>query len=62
LAQRAEGAAILLISEDLDEVLAISDRIIVVLEGEVMGEVSGADADVQKVGLLMTGVTETSAV
>ena len=57
LLQRREGAAILLISEDLDEVLQMSDRIIVLLEGEVMGEVSGAEADVQKVGLLMTGVT-----
>ena len=57
LLQRQEGAAILLISEDLDEVLQMSDRIIVLLEGEVMGEVSGADANVQKVGLLMTGVT-----
>ncbi len=57
LAQRADGAAILLISEDLDEVLAMSDRIIVLLEGEIMGEVDGKDADVQQVGLLMTGVT-----
>ena len=60
LVQRREGAAILLISEDLDEVLQMSDRIIVLLEGEVMGEVSGADADVQQVGLLMTGVTSSS--
>jgi len=57
LKQRMDGAAILLISEDLDEILQMSDRIIVLLEGEVMGEVSGVEADVQKVGLLMTGVT-----
>lgn len=49
---------ILLISEDLDEVLAMSDRVIVLLEGEITGEVDRADATVERVGLLMTGVTE----
>jgi len=58
LEQRSNGAAILLISEDLDEVMQLSDRIIVVLEGEIMGEVARADATVNGIGLLMTGVTE----
>ena len=58
LAQRAEGAAILLISEDLDEVMELSDRLIVLLEGEIMGEVRRTDFDVHGIGLLMTGVTE----
>ena len=57
LEQRSNGAAILLISEDLDEVLQLSDRVVVVLEGQVMGEVQRADATPQAVGLLMSGVT-----
>ncbi len=57
LEQRANGAAILLISEDLDEVMQLSDRIIVLLEGQVMGEVTRAEATVTEVGLLMSGVT-----
>jgi simple sugar transport system ATP-binding protein len=56
LEQRLNGAAILLISEDLDEVLELSDRIIVLLEGQIMGEVLRQDADPQSIGLLMSGV------
>ena len=56
LEQRRNGAAILLISEDLDEIMQLSDRIIVILEGEVMGEMTRADADVRSIGLLMSGV------
>ena len=58
LEQRARGAAILLISEDLDEVMQLSDRIIVLLEGEIMGEVSRDDFDVHRIGLLMSGVVD----
>jgi ABC-type uncharacterized transport system ATPase subunit len=61
LQQRAEGAAILLISEDLDEVMELSDRIIVLLEGEIMGEVARADFNVNDIGLLMSGVTSTAS-
>jgi simple sugar transport system ATP-binding protein len=60
LEQRAGGAAILLISEDLDEVMQLSDRIVVLLEGEVMGELARADATVNELGLLMSGVTASS--
>jgi simple sugar transport system ATP-binding protein len=56
LEQRAGGAAVLLISEDLDEVMQLSDRIVVLLEGEVMGEIARADFDVNEIGLLMSGV------
>jgi simple sugar transport system ATP-binding protein len=56
LDQREAGAAILLISEDLDEVIQLSDRIIVLLEGEVMGEISRHQANPQTIGLLMSGV------
>jgi len=53
LAQRENGAAILLISEELEELLSLSDRIYVIYEGEIMGEV--ADGDVDKIGQMMTG-------
>ncbi|MGI9648994.1 MAG: ABC transporter ATP-binding protein [Acidimicrobiia bacterium] len=56
--QRADGVAILLISEDLDEVLALSDRIAVMYEGELMALVDRADATVERLGLLMAGVAE----
>jgi len=58
LKQRDEGAAILLISEELDELIRLSDRIYVIYEGEIMGELSEVrgDADfIEKVGLMMTG-------
>jgi len=60
LEQRAEGTAILLISEDLDEILNLSDRIIVIYEGEIMGEVKTAQATPEGLGLLMAGVREGS--
>jgi simple sugar transport system ATP-binding protein len=55
LEQRQRGAAILLISEDLDEILELSDRIAVIYEGEIMGVVS-PDVDIETLGLLMSGV------
>ncbi len=58
LLQRSQGRAILLISEDLDEVMALSDRLVVMYEGSVMGRVDRADATVEQVGLLMSGVGE----
>ena len=61
LEQRSNGAAILLISEDLDEVMQLSDRIVVLLEGEIMGELQRDEFDVNTLGLLMSGVTERSA-
>ncbi|MCP3853648.1 MAG: ABC transporter ATP-binding protein [Actinomycetia bacterium] len=56
LEQRRKGAAILLISEDLDEVRQLSDRIVVLFEGSAMGVLDRADASVERLGLLMTGV------
>ncbi len=53
LAQRENGAAILLISEELEELLSLCDRIYVIYEGEIMGEVY--DNDIDKIGQLMTG-------
>ncbi|MFV1949447.1 MAG: ABC transporter ATP-binding protein [Anaerolineales bacterium] len=53
LSQRESGAAILLISEELEELLTLSDRIYVIYEGEIMGEIS--DGDIDKIGQMMTG-------
>ncbi len=61
LEQRAQGAAILLISEDLEELLELSDRIIVLYEGEIMGMVPAKDANIEALGLMMAG-TRLSAV
>ena len=58
LTQRSQGKAILLISEDLDEVMALSDRLMVMYEGSVMGRVGRTDATIEQVGLLMSGVGE----
>ena len=55
LEQRAQGAAILLISEDLEELLALADRIAVMYEGRIMGIVSAASADIEQLGLMMAG-------
>jgi simple sugar transport system ATP-binding protein len=46
---------ILLISADLDEILSLSDRILVMYEGAIVGEIAGADATEKTVGLLMAG-------
>jgi len=56
LAQRDAGAGILLVSEDLEELLALSDRLVVMYEGELVGELDAAEADVQRIGLLMAGM------
>ncbi|MDC5696549.1 ABC transporter ATP-binding protein [Intrasporangium calvum] len=55
LRRRSLGAAILLISEDLDEVLALSDRIAVIVEGRIMGVVSASVVSRGQLGLLMSG-------
>lgn len=55
LERRADGAAILLVSEDLDELIALSDRLIVLYEGRIVGEMAVADADAEQLGMLMAG-------
>jgi len=52
---RANGAGILLISADFDEILEMSDRILVIFEGEIMGEYSGANPPIEEISLAMTG-------
>ena len=56
--QRNRGTAILLISEDLDEVLALSDRIAVLYEGQIMGVVDRQDTNAEALGLMMAGVRQ----
>ena len=58
LQERERGAGVLLISEDLDEVFALSDRIVVIYEGEIMGEASGENASREQIGLWMSGVKQ----
>ena len=55
----SEGVGVLLISEDLDEILALSDRVAVMYEGAVVGEVRPEDATVEEIGLLMAGGSGT---
>ncbi|NLX10838.1 MAG: ABC transporter ATP-binding protein [Chloroflexi bacterium] len=61
LDQRAQGTATLLISEDLDEIMALSDRIAVLYEGTVVGIVDRKDANVEQLGLMMAGVRADAA-
>jgi len=60
LEQRAEGKAILLISLELEEIRSLSDRIVVIYAGGIVGEV-GPEATDEELGLLMAGRTERSA-
>jgi simple sugar transport system ATP-binding protein len=53
LEQRGRGVAILLISEELDELLSLSDRVVVLYEGQIVGEV--ADGNLERIGLMMMG-------
>jgi ABC-type uncharacterized transport system ATPase subunit len=55
LQQRAGGTGILLISGDLDEILALSDRVAVLYEGKIMGILPAAEAEIATVGLMMAG-------
>ncbi len=54
LAARDEGAAIVVVSEDLDELVAISDRIVVMYHGHPVGECTPDEADIHELGFLMT--------
>jgi simple sugar transport system ATP-binding protein len=55
LEQRENGTAVLLISEELEELLALSDRIAVIYDGRIMGIVEAENADIKEIGLMMTG-------
>jgi len=52
---RDEGLAVLLVSADLNEIMSLADRIVVMFEGRIMGELDQADANAERLGLLMAG-------
>ena len=59
--QRQRGTASVVISEDLDEVMALSDRIAVMFDGKIMGIISHEDATRESIGLMMTGEEQESS-
>jgi len=56
---RDRGAAILLISTDLNEILSLSDMIAVISGGEIMGTLSSENADIEEIGLMMAGIQKS---
>ncbi|MCY4406999.1 MAG: heme ABC transporter ATP-binding protein, partial [Rhodospirillaceae bacterium] len=52
---RDAGKAILLVSVELDEIMSLSDRILVMFGGAIVGEVTQAEADERTLGLMMAG-------
>jgi simple sugar transport system ATP-binding protein len=55
LEQKARGAGVLIISEDLDETLRLSDRILVIYAGSIVGEFAAKDVNIDQISLLMAG-------
>ena len=55
LAERARGGAVLLVSAELSEIMALSDRVLVMYEGRIVADLPGAEADEERIGLLMAG-------
>ena len=53
--QRDEGAAVLLVSLELEEVMNVSDRILVMYEGEIVGELDPKKTTAEELGLYMAG-------
>jgi len=53
--ERSAGKAVLLVSLELDEIMALSDRIAVLYEGRIMGTLDIKDATEEKLGLMMAG-------
>ena len=53
--ERDQGSAVLLLSTELEEILGLADRILVMFRGKVIGELQAADATAEQVGLLMAG-------
>lgn len=58
VAMRDAGKAVLLVSVELDEILGLADRILVMAGGEIIGEVPRAEATEERLGLMMAGVKE----
>ena len=60
VAQRDAGKAVLLVSEDIDELLTVADTIAVMYDGRVVGSMPAAGADPEEIGLLMAGVAPST--
>ena len=58
---RARGRGLMVISEDLEELFTLSDRIAVIYEGRIMAVLPAAEATAQRVGLLMAGYQEEAS-
>jgi simple sugar transport system ATP-binding protein len=56
IALRNAGCAILLVSVELDEIMSLSDRILVMNNGQIVGELARDDADEKQLGLMMAGI------
>jgi general nucleoside transport system ATP-binding protein len=61
VALRDQGKAILLVSVELEEILALSDRIAVMFDGQIMGERLPDETDEKELGLMMAGMTREAA-
>lgn len=61
LAERERGAAVLLISDDLKETLSLSDRAAVIFEGQIMGQFTTQEANLEQISLMMAGALRLSA-
>ncbi len=57
VAQRDSGSAVLLVSAELDEILSLADRILVMFHGQIIADIPSSDAQRNTIGLLMAGVT-----
>ncbi|KAF5071722.1 hypothetical protein DSECCO2_208870 [anaerobic digester metagenome] len=62
VAQRDAGKAVLLVSLELDEVMSLSDRILVMYEGEIVGELNPKTTTTEEMGLYMAGAKRKEAV
>ncbi len=60
LEQRDKGSAVFLVSTELDEILALSDRIAIIHEGRFMGIVNNGEVSVEEIGLMMAGVRKVN--
>jgi simple sugar transport system ATP-binding protein len=58
IAMRDRGKAVLLVSVELDEIMSLADRILVMFDGTITGELAPADADERRIGLLMAGCAD----
>ncbi len=59
IALRDAGKALLVVSVELDEILALSDRILVMAGGQIAGEIRPEEATEEKLGLMMAGIGQT---